>query len=285
MSRSLGPAFYFILLFHNQYVRISVSGVVERFLLCLLQPAGHVDYRRLLERGSKKTREGYRLLGMCYNDACLYTVEGLHVESGRYSCCLVVYQLQSDTGNISLLDEFDLGIIGWLQWPVCPRTEYHTQRVFVPNPDSGVTVARLDGGRLLREKTLTCVKGCYSVEVMPLDTVYVCHSDSHNVSVVGVRHDSITSTLERPGSVGDKDPFSLAVLGESVLVGYTDYNGRALVLYRHGSPAPVRVIPRPREMEGLAAISTDCWRHFLVADHVTKTLCLSWTSMEICITE
>ena len=46
-----------------------------------------------------------------------------------------------------------------------------------------MTVARLDGDRLVRERTLTCVRVAISVDVMSPDTVYLGDRDSRIVHV------------------------------------------------------------------------------------------------------
>ncbi len=92
-----------------------------------------------------------------------------------HSVTLAVYMVHSDTENIELIDSIELGLIkGLLLWSVSPRVEHPSQRVFIPCGFRGVTVARLDGDRLLKERTLICVRHAVSVDILSSDTVYVC---------------------------------------------------------------------------------------------------------------
>ncbi len=161
----------------------------------------------------------------------------------------------------------------WTDWPrsVRPHVDHHSLRVFVSAYDRGVFIARLIGERLIRERTLTCVKPAHHVDVMSLDTIYVSDYDSHSVRVVDVKDDKITSTLETPDTVRDELPVSLAVLGDSIIVGYA-YPGTKLVAYSHGSPTPVRVIPNPWGMQNVNSISTDCHSHYIVTDNINKSV-------------
>ncbi len=236
------------------------------FFLCL-QPA--VDYRGLVVRGRRRVtlQAGYRLRGLCYSEDCLYVVEW--EEAGRFSLRLTVHRVQSDSGHITRLDTLTgLWESGCL-WSVCPRVDRHSRRVFVPCLDSGVTVARLDGDRLVRETILTCVWDATSVDVMSPDTVYVGGMNSRSVHVVDIRDDRIISTLEKPDAVRAEWPYSLEVLGDSVMVWYAR---QTLVLYRYGSPAPVRVVPRPGGLERVTAVSTDCRSNYIVIDRVTRSM-------------
>ncbi len=159
---------------------------------------------------------------------------------------------------------------------ICPRVDHYSQRVFIPG-GSGVIVARLDGGRLVREKTLTCVKYPKSVDAMSPDTVCICGVGSGSVSIVDVRDDRIISTLNNPEGVTCEQPNSVAVLGDSIIV---KYDIGPLVVYRHGSPDPVRVPLRP-EWGYLISISTDRQHHFLITDSRTKNVLVVDVSGEV----
>ncbi len=216
------------------------------------------------------TQAGYQLMGLCYSEGCLYVVERLMKESGRYSVSLTVYTVQSDSGHITRLDTLTLPGGQW-RWSLRPRVDRHSRRVFVPCEKSGVIVAHLNGDKLVRERTLTCVSDAVSVDVMPPDTLYVgdWSSDSSKVHVVDVRDDRIMSTLETPDTARDEVPWNMAVLGDNVMVGYGDL---ALVVYRHGSPAPVRVIPHPEGLSEVSVVSTDCRSNYIVADRETRSV-------------
>ncbi len=202
------------------------------------------------------------LQGLCYSDGLLYAGERRR-ESGRYS--LAVYRVQRDSGDITLLDRLELET-GAKPLFVCPRIERHSGRVFVPCRGIGVTVARLEGDRLVRERTLTRVKGAVSVDAVSPDTVYICDYDSERVHVLDVREDEIKSTLQKPDTVRGA-PWRLAVLGDSVMVSYTR---GSIVIYHHGSPIYSRVIRWSDKIGDVTAVCTDCHLHFIVTDGKNK---------------
>ncbi len=213
------------------------------------------------------------LMGLCYSKGSLYVVER-HIESDTDSTSLAVYRLQGDSGDITLLDRLELWTGSGLgSTPVCPRVDRHGLRVFVPCHDSGVTVACLDGDRLVRERTLTCVLNAVSVDVMSQDTVYVVDGSSNSVHVVDVRHDRITSTLEAPDTVrlGGACPYSLAVLGDGIMVSYGSAD-HTLVLYRNGSNAPVQVMTSPGGLKHVTSVSNDCHNNYLVTDYKSQSI-------------
>ncbi len=146
----------------------------------------------------------------------------------------------------------------------------------------GVKVARLDGDRLVREKTLTCVSEPISVDVLSPDTVYI--GDMERVHVVDVRDDRIMLTLEKPDPVElHEDPYRLAVLGNTVMVFYGNLAG-GLVVYSHGNSVPVRVITHPEGLQSVSAISTDCQRHFLLTDQFADSVFVIDASGNLCHT-
>ncbi len=99
---------------------------------------------------------------------------------------------------------------------------------------------------------------------MSPDTVYVGDWDMpYSVHLVSITDDRIISTLDKPDTVMGEWPFSLAVLGDSVMV---CYGLSTLVMYHRGSPAPVMVIPRPGGLERVTAVSTDCHSNYIVTD-------------------
>ncbi len=214
--------------------------------------------------GRKKFQAGYGLFGLCHCDGCLFVVEWQPVASDRYSYSLAAYQVHGESGDITLLDRLKLWETseGWL---VDTRVGRQSQHIFVPSLDSGVVVARLERDRLVKERTLTCIKDAVSVDVMSPNTVYVCDEGRLSVHIVDVRDDKIVSTLEKPYTVRGECPRSLAVLGDNVMVGY-GYGDPTLVVYHHPSPAPVKVITRHIGLKQMTAVTTDCQRHFIVTD-------------------
>ncbi len=227
------------------------------------------------------TLAGYGLVGLCYSGDCLYLAE-VRWESDRVSYSLAVYRVDIYSRHFTWLDRLTGLGTDYLPRSLCPRMDHHSRRVFIPSHDSGVTVVRLDGDRLVRERTLTCVRNAISVDVMSPDTIYVGDRYSCSVCVVNVRDDNITSTLETPDAVRDERPYRLAVLGDSVMVGY---GASTLVVYRHGSTVPARVIPRPGGLEDMYAISTGCQGNFIMTDRKTKAVFAVDVSGKLCHTE
>ncbi len=217
---------------------------------------------------TRKIESGYKLAGLCYSHDCLYVGEERDVESGRHNYSLAVYQVHRDSGDITLLDRLELGEGDQVLWYIHPRADRHSRRVFVPCRDIGVTVARLDGDRLVREMTLTSVKHPESVDVMSPDTVYVGDWHSDSVHAVDVKNDKITLTLTKPDTV-KRLPWRLKVLGDSVIVCY-GYD--TLVVYHHGSPAPVRVIPCPGGLQFVSAVNCHSQDHLMLTDWKVKSV-------------
>ncbi len=209
-----------------------------------------------------KIQGGYRLEGLCYRDGYLYTVERWQDEIPVYRSgySLVVYRVQNNSGYITMLDRLEIDT-GVLEVSVCPRVDRDSRRVFVPCIGCGVTVAYLECDRLVRQKTLTCVRDVVSVDVMSADTIYVCDYDSASVRVVDVRRDKVTSTLNTPFIMRGELPITLAVLRDIIMVGYT---AQTVVFYRQGIRAPFKTIHRLPRLQSVSAVSTDCLGYFIV---------------------
>ncbi len=228
----------------------------------------------------KEIQTEYKLCGLCYSDGKLYTMEqGQGLNARTYT--LAVYQVHNNSGDITLVDRLVLTDL----WPrylfsekplfVCLRVESHSQCVFLPIFGRGVLVAHLDGDRLARKKILTCTRVPRSVAVMSPNTVYAC--DNRRVHIVDVRSDRTVSYLEIPeGNLPDQ----VAVLGDTALVSYFD--GPTVVVYRHGSLTPVRVISLPERLRYLPAITSDGQRYFLMTDNKTKSVFVVDDSGNLC---
>ncbi len=210
---------------------------------------------------------GLSIQGLCYSDGCLYAGEQEPVGRDSYKYSVAIYRVQGDHEDIRLMDRLELEG-EWEGWFVQPRVERHSRRVFVACYELGVSliVHLRDADRLVREKSLNCVRNADKVDVIPPDNAYVLENGS-NVHVVDVRDDRIISTLEKldPDIEGYGEPNNLVVLGDSVMVGYS--GGCTVAVYHHGSPTPVSVITHPEELYGVFAVfSTDWQRHFLVTN-------------------
>ena len=243
----------------------SVCDLLDPGMLCFLclQPA--VDYHGLAVTGRRRvTQAGAKLLGLCHSEGRLYVAEGQQEESGRWSYSLTVHSVQSDSGQITRLDTLTL-LGADIRSSLCPRVDRHSSRVFFPCRD-GVTVARLYGDRLVREMTLTCVRMAFSVDVMSPDTVYVVDRDTERVHLVNITDDRKILTLEKPDTVRGW-PERLAVLGDSVMVCYSN---DTLVVYRHGSPIPVRGMQKIVGLNYMPTVSTDCLSNYIVTQSETR---------------
>ncbi len=246
---------------------VSVCDVLDPDVLCFLYLQPAVDYRGLVVTGRRRvTQAGYesRVDGLCYREDCLYVLKVREESASVINYNLIVYSVESDSGHIARLDTLTVQEdTGWT-WHMHPRMDHHSHRVFIPCFEKGVIVARLDGDRLVIERSLTCVKDPITVDVMTPDTVYVGDRDSNRVHVVDIRDDRITATLDKPDTVHQRDsPIMLAVLGDSVMV-YYYFIENTLVVYRHGSPTPVKVIPPPGGLKGVTAINTDFHSNYMV---------------------
>ncbi len=227
------------------------------------------------------TQKGYGLEGLCYREDCLYVVEGRQVEPDKAPLRLTVYRVESDSGHTTRLDTLTGLSKVYKPSPLCPRVDRHSRWVFIPSEESGVTVAHLDGDRLVRERTLTCVNDAVSVDVVSPNTIYVGDRRSLCVHVVDVTEDRITSTLEKPDTARGEGPYNLAVLGDRIMVGYGYFT---LIVYNDGSPTPVRVIPRPTGLERMTAISIEGHSNFIVTDYKTRSVFVINKNGELCHT-
>ncbi len=213
----------------------------------------------------------YGLLGLVYSDGCLFTHEEQSSEETgieRSVHYLSVYQVQGDSGNIKLLDSLKMATLT----KYLPLSRFgvnpHNQRIYFPCGVNGVTVARLKDGRLVRERTLTCIAEAGGLGFMPPDTAYIRDETNRDVYTVDIKRDIITSTLQKPDKMPSLEPRSLAVLGNSVMVGYTNNTHS---IYLHGSPAPARVVTVGPEY-GVFTINTDCRQYFLLTDIRSKSV-------------
>ncbi len=204
---------------------------------------------------------GDKVYGMCYHSGRLYTVEE-RWEDGSDRHRLAVYSV-TDQDTVTLLDTLDLE--GYASHP---RVDRQSGRVYIPCEDHGVCVVRYDGSKLVPVTTLRCVGEAgrlHGLAVVSTDTLYVCDMDSRTVCLIDVSQDRVTHRLQRPWEVRGKTlqiMQIIAVLGDTVLVGYTSN----LVIYRHGVPTPRKVIPRPQGLRNVLGLTTDHHSSFLLCD-------------------
>ena len=199
---------------------------------------------------------------MCYYSGRLYTVER-RKEDGSYRDRLAVYSV-SDQDTVTLLDTLDLE--GRARHP---RVDRQSGRVYIPCGSRGVCVVRYDGSKLVPVTTLRCVGRAASLAVVSTNTLYVSDRDSETVCLVDVTQDRVTARLPPPREVSGEWPYSIAVLGDTVLVVYT---GITLFIYRHGVPTQGKPIPRLQGRKYVIGLITDHHSSFLVCDRVSRTV-------------
>ncbi len=181
---------------------------------------------------------------------------------------LVVYQVKN--GTMKLIDRMEVQRWDMLpSLPVC--VDRHSQRIFVSRGMSGIIVARLDQNQLIAEEILRCVHYAICVDVVSPGTLYVCDrsTNSKGVHIVDIRSDRIIETLETASAVQGQMPWSVAVVGDSVVVGYSN----TLVIYHHGNVSPVKVISH-HGIQNTHIIGKDNHGHILLASwlHTDKPI-------------
>ncbi len=196
---------------------------------------------------------------MCYDNWRLYTVEE-RKEDESYR--LAVYSV-TDQDTVTLLHTLDLEGDAW-----DPRVDRQSGQVYIPCQSRGVCVVSYDGSKLVPVTTLRCVGRADSLAVVSTNTLYVCDRVSGTVYLVDVTQDRVTATLQPPQEVRGKEPHYIAVLGDTILVGY----GYNLVIYRHGVPTPGKLIPRPQGLESVTGLTTDHHSSFLASDAESDTV-------------
>ncbi len=161
-------------------------------------------------------------------------------------------------------------------------TDRHSHRVFLP-VQTGVLVARLAGDKLFKERVLQCVDIVDDLAVIPLDTLYVCDWVGRAVHIIDGIHDTVTGRLNTPAlTKPNLRPGSVAVQGDNVVVGYCRHMGTvlqiesgiqafSLVVYRHGSLTPIRILHAP-DIDVAPRLTADSEGHVLLVHCKTATV-------------
>ena len=204
------------------------------------------------------------LQGLCYFDGKLFVVW-----SHAGGCKMDVYTAyyDEDTGvTINHLDSMKLPG----ECIRSPCIDRHGHSIFIACVVGGVVIARLEGDRLVTEKTLRCVEKPHDVDVVSPDTICVCDGDTYTVKVVDVTHDVVTATLLRPEEVimNGTGPMRLAVLGNCIM----EMHGKTLIIYHYDNIKPIEIIRVPESLNSVSAISTDGRGHFLLTDCETRAV-------------
>ena len=141
-----------------------------------------------------------------------------------------------------------------------PRVNEHTGHVYLPCA-IGVPVLGYEGNEwtIVRE-TLKCVGSVRSVAVHSPTTLIVCNS--HSLYLISVTKDKVIREFRRPAVRGE--PFSLSVLGESLLV---CYNEETLVMHHTEDASPARKLHTQEALKQISGINTDGHSSFLVTSH------------------
>ncbi len=200
--------------------------------------------------------------GICYFGGRLYTTEEW---KGAVSVAyrLAVYSV-TDQDTITILDT--LGLEGQ---PAQPCIDCQSGRIYFSCYSRGIYLVRYDGSKLVPIATLWCVRQAVALAVVSPDSLYVCDDNSNTVCLVDVTQDRVKARLQNPVEVAYSIPFTMAVLGDMVLLGYENDE---LVIHRHGVPTPGKLLPKPRGLKDISSLTTDHHSSFLLVDNQSNTL-------------
>ncbi len=228
--------------------------------VCLFQPP--VDYDSMQVTRIHSIQTVWQIFGMCYFSGMLYTTEKRN-ETLSVEYRLAVYSVTvQDT--VTPLDTLDLVEALW-----APRIDHHNGRLYFSCKSRGICVVKYDGSKLVLITTLACVGWPGDLALVSPYTLYVCDLDSHIVCLVDVIQDRVTARLQKPTEMRYSIPWSIAVLGDTVLVGYINDN---LLIYRHGVPTPGKSLPKPLGLKNAISLTTDHHSSFLLVGTDSKYL-------------
>ncbi len=204
----------------------------------------------------------YRIGGMCYFSGRLYTTE-VWKGYGSNIYRLAVYSV-IDQNTVTLLDTLDLE-----DSPTEPRLDRQSGRVYISCKSRSIYVVRYDGSKLVLITTLRCMGKPHALAVVSPDTLYVYDDGSNTVYLPHVTEDRVTARLQNPVEVAYSCPFTIAILGDTILVGCEN---NELVIHRHGVPTPGKLLPKPQGLEDISSLTTDHHSSFLLVDVDSNTL-------------
>ncbi len=227
---------------------------------CLFQPP--VDYDSLQVTRIHNIQTGWQIFGMCYFSGMLYTTEGQE-EAECVEQRVAVYSVTVQD-NVTLLDTLHLEEE---PWP--PRIDCQSGRVYFSCQSRGIYVVKYDGRKLLLITILTCAGRPGALTVVSPHTLYVSDWYSNNVCLVDVTQDRVTARLQNPVEVAYSHPWSIAVLGDTVLVETASVK---LLTYRHGVPTQGKLLPKPQGLEDISSLTTDHHSSFLLVDDECNTV-------------
>ena len=181
---------------------------------------------------------------MCYFNGKLYITRKSR-EAGVIQFSLDVHSV-IDQDTIKLLDTLHLDVENESHLHLSPpRVDRQSGNVYIACDTHGVYVVKYVDSKLVAVRRLTCVARPSSLAVVSPDTLYVCDRDSATICLVDVSHNRVTARLQNEFE-DRENPRLVAFLGDTVFAQCSDN----LAIYRHGVPAPRKVIPGQTRGQG-----------------------------------
>ncbi len=160
-----------------------------------------------------------------------------------------------------------------------PRVDGHRQKVYIPRGsmgNDGVSVASWVDHQLRPERTLECVGLCLCVALISPETLCACDTDDNSVSVVSVTNDTVTFNMKNPKWLTINTPARMAVLGDNILVWYTD---NTVVVHGNGVSSPGTIVAGLESVKGMAS---DGVSRFLVCDEPGRAVLILDVNGKVC---
>ncbi len=223
-------------------------------LLSVLQPP--VDWKTLRVTTARNYDLSHQLLpGFCCYDNKLFYVEK-YCAADLYWCFLWV----SNTSDVYRQATPEAHFYHYDFSNCRPRVDESTGHVYLPCT-KGVQVFSYEDNKLTTvRETLKCVSPVRSVCVHSPTTLIVC--DYSSLYLISVTKDKVIRKFRKP-AVGGR-PYSLSVLGESLLVCYDE---DTLVMHHTEDASPARKLHTQEALKKISGINTDGHSSFLVTSH------------------
>ena len=210
---------------------------------------------------------GLSLRGLCAVKDYLITVEGDFRQGTRFLC---LYEVTPE----KLVFLYKSAKVDGAFFP---RADSEGA-IYVPHA-SGVSVVRVENSKLRILRTLTAggwLKYAHGVAVVRKDTILVTvGGDRQNLYLVDVQSDTAT-LVQTEHLLAGKEPFGVATLSGSVLLGYQESSILFLIPPGAGSPSPIH----PQGLKSIRGITADKSGCFLVADEDSSGIWILSTTGE-----
>ncbi len=184
-------------------------------------------------------------------------------------CRVAVYSGMNEDTLVRLdtldFEEFIVG--GYMQPGVGHNTDLIYISVFDARERGSMYEVKYESNKLALGRHLTCVKDSGGLAVISADTLYVYDRHDKTVCLVDLNQDRVTARLHVPYGLSIPGQIQIAVLGDTILASY----GSNLVIYRHGIPTPVKLVPTPYGL----------WAAFISTDNHSAFLVFSWSSSDV----